>query len=209
MIHEEKTPLPGMERGRGEGPRLNALIVAALCLTLTACGGLLSRKQTSRFFSLDRIEGATTAAVAGLPIGVDVVQLPPGFDRREIMVRKADQQLEIREREQWSASLQEMVLHTLAFNLASRLPQGMVLLPGQPIPARKRGIDVVFEELVAGPDNRLMLDARWTLRGAGEAAGASQHEQIQIDLPSLDGAAIAAGTSQAIAQLADRIAAKL
>ena len=178
--------------------RTRALI---LILLLTGCGGLLSRKQTNRYFSLDRIPGAAVAT-RGTPIAIDVVELPPGFDRREIVVRKADQQLEVREREQWSASLEPLILHTLAFDLASRLPEGMVILPGQPIPAgAKRGIDVIVETLAAGPENSVTLDARWTMDGV------SHHEQITIDIPSLDGANIAAGVSRAVATLADRIAA--
>jgi hypothetical protein len=98
--------------------------------------------------------------------------------------------------------LQPLVLHALAFDLAGRLPEGMVVLPGESRPAgAPRGIDVVFEDLSAGPENRVTLDARWTL------AGVSHHEQIAIDIPSLDSGAVATGMSQALAALADRLAA--
>ena len=178
-------------------------LLVLLTVLLPACGGLLSRKQTNQYFSLERIPPATpVAATRGTPIAIDVVELPPGFDRREIVVRKADQQLEVREREQWSASLEPLILHTLAFDLASRLPEGMVILPGQPIPTgAKRGIDVIVETVAAGPSNNVVLDARWTM------GGVSHHEQITVDIPALDGANIAAGLSRAVATLADRIAA--
>jgi len=134
--------------------------------------------------------------------------LPPGFDRRDILVRKPDLQLDVRGTEQWSASLEPMVLHTLAFDLATRLPEGMVILPGQVRPpGAMRGLDVVVEELSAGPENVATLNARVVLRDG--RVERTWHERITIDLTSLDSAQVAAGYSRAVATLADRIAGKL
>lgn len=177
------------------------LVIAALLVA--GCGGLLSRKQTNTYYSLDRIPAAAVKNVAGAPIAIDVVELPPGFDRRDIVVRKADHQLEVREREQWSASLEPLILHTLAFDLAARLPEGMVVLPGQPVPATRRPISVVVESIGAGPHNAVVLDARWTL------GGVTHREQIAIDVASMGSADVATGMSQAVAALADRIVAGL
>lgn len=175
-------------------------------LFVTSCG-LFSRSK-SLFFTLERIPPAgAVPEVSGLPVGIDSLEMPPGFDRRDILVRKPDLQLDVRGTEQWSASLEPMVLHTLAFDLASRLPEGMVILPGQARPAAMRGIDVVVEELSAGPQNAATLSARLVLR-----EGRSQRtwqERITIELASLDSAQVAAGYSRAVATLADRIAARL
>ncbi len=179
-----------------------------LLLFLAGCS-FFSRSQ-SRFFSLDRI-GPTTplATVRGLPIGIDGVELPPGLDRREIVVRKADHQLEVRSNEQWSALLQPLVLHTLAFDLAARVPEGMVILPGEAKPAgAMRSIDVVLEELAAGPDAKVVLDGRWVVRENGRA-DVAHHERIVVDIASLDSAAIATGVSQALGILADRMASSI
>lgn len=175
-------------------------------LLLTSCS-IFSRSK-SQFYSLDRIPPERPmASVRGLPIGIDSLELPPGSDRRDIVVRQPDHRLEVRGSQQWSASLQPMVLHTLAFDLASRLPEGMLVLPGEPKPAAMRSIDIAVEELSAGPANAVTLDARWTLR---QNRGAStHHEVIRIDLPSLDSDNIATGMSRAVATLADRIAAQL
>jgi uncharacterized lipoprotein YmbA len=104
-------------------------------LLLTGCS-FFSRTKND-IYSLDRIPG-TPSASRGTPIGIESVELPPGFDRREIVVRKADHQLEVRSNQLWSAGLQTAVLHTLAFDLASRLPEGMVILPGQVKPPAMR-----------------------------------------------------------------------
>ena len=206
-------------RQKAEGRKQSArrapfsLLPSAFCLLpslvlLTACG-MFSRSQP-KFYSLDRIPpAAAPAAITGVPIAIDSVELPPGFDRRDIVVRKADHELEVRGTNQWSASLEPLVLHTLAFDLANRLPAGMVILPGAAKPlGATRAIDVVFEDLSAGPDAKVTLDARWTLRESGKP-GVAQHERFAVDIASLDSANIATGVSQALATLADRMAARI
>lgn len=182
------------------------IVSAFLAMAISGCSFLSSKP--SRFYSLDRVPPAAITSVRGLPIGIDVV-LPPGVDRKEVVVRQADHRLEIRGREQWTASLQPLVLHTLASDLADRLPEGMVILPGQARPvSAMRSIDVVFEELAPGPDRAVVLDARWTLREPGRS-DLAHHEHIAVDIPSFDSANIAAGMSQALATLADRVVAQL
>jgi uncharacterized lipoprotein YmbA len=174
-----------------------------LVLLLAACG-FFSRTK-SRYYTLDRIPPTgAVASVTGAPIAIDVVELPPGVDRREMIVHKADQQLDVRTSELWSAPLEASVLHTLAFDLADRLPEGMVILPGQAKPlTATRSISLVIEDLAAGPENRITLDARWILDTT------SHHERIAIDISALDGKSIASGVSQALATLADRMVAQL
>lgn len=177
---------------------------------LLAAGCSFFSRTQSKFYSLDRIPPATpVASVQGLPIGIDGVELPPGLDRREIVVHQADHQLEVRSTEQWSALLQPLVLHTLAFDLAARLPDGMVVLPGAARPAgAMRSIDVIIEEMSAGPDAKVVLDGRWILKEPGRP-DVTRHERITIDIASLDSANVASGTSRALASLADRITAQL
>ncbi len=177
-------------------------IRAIACLLLLTGCGFFSRTK-SRFYSFERIPAARVE-MRGTPIAIEVVELPPGFDRREIVVRQPDLRLEVRERDQWSASLEPMVLHTLAFDLAARLPEGMVILPGQVKQAGPtRSIDLVVEDLSAGPESKVTLDARWILREA--ARESTHHERIEIPIPSLESTNIATGMSQAIATLSDRI----
>ena len=173
----------------------------AIVMLLLLSGCSFFSRTKNNIYSLDRIAGTSTVAMQGTPLGIENIELPPGFDRREIVVRKADHQLEVRPNELWSAELPTLVLHTLAFDLASRLPQGMVILPGETKPAVMRPIDVVFTELGPGPDAKLLLDAQWKLDNV------THHETIAIDIPSLDSKNVAMGMSQALAQLADRIAA--
>jgi uncharacterized lipoprotein YmbA len=189
------TPVVCPRQGRG---------VSMLLLFLLAGCGLFSRSK-SNFYSLERIAPAAPAAARrGAAVAIDSVELPPGFDRRDVVVRKAEHQLDIRGTDQWSASLEPLVLHTLASDLASRLPEGMVILPGALKPAgATRSISVVFEELAAGPESNVVLDVHWTVDNV------AHHERITVDVPSLASANVADGFSRALAQLADRMAAAL
>lgn len=182
------------------------LPILALAMLLAGCS-LLSRSQV-RIYALEALPGQV-ANVRGAPIGIDSVELPPGLDRREIVVRKGDRQLDVRTAELWQASLAPLVRHTLAFDLAGRLPDGMVILSGAAKPdGPVRSIDLAFQELAAGPDAKVVLDARWTLRQSG-LADVTRHERIEVGITSLDDANIASGMSRALAALADRIVAGL
>ena len=152
-------------------------------------------KTKSTIYSLDRIPG-TVVSARGTPIAIDSIELPPGFDRKEVVVRKANNQLDVRQTQQWSATLGQLVMHTLAFDVADRLPAGMMIMPGAAKPAKVRSIDVAFEEFAAGPDSKIVLDARWS---------GTRHEHIEVPIASLDSANVATGMSQALAALADRI----
>ena len=181
--------------------------VAIAVLLLTGCS--FFGKSKSRFFALEPLAGTPVTTVRGAPIAIDSLELPPGFDRREVVVRKANHELDIRNADQWSASLEPMVLHALAFDLASRLTEGMVILPGETKPlAPTRSVDVVVEEFAAGPESHVVLDARWILRETGKP-DVTHHEQVTIDISSLDSANVAAGMSQALSTVADRIVAQL
>lgn len=168
---------------------------------LAGCG--LMKRTPNTFYTLDTIPGTARATIAGTPIGIDGIELPPGLDRREVTARAADNKLDVRGHHQWASPLEEMVTHTLSFDLASRLPEGMIVLPGQAKPAAMRSLYVTFEDLAPGPDNVFVLDARWTM---GEMV---RHERITVPLTSAESPAVVAAMSQALGQLADRIAAAL
>ena len=176
------------------------LPLAALTVGVTLVGGCSFFSRTkSTIYSLDTIPGAMRA-VRGTPVGIGDVELPSGFDRKEIVVRKTDAQLDVRGTEQWPATLSDVVVHTLAFDLAGRLPDGMVILPGETKPSAMRSIDVAFEQIAAGPDSRVIVDAVW---------GRTHHEHIEVPISNLQSASVASGMSQAIGLLADRIAASI
>lgn len=175
--------------------------VLLLLLATTGCGFFSRTKNT--IYSLDRVApaAARAAAAGAAPIGIDSIELPPDVDRREIVVRQANQKMDVRPNDLWAAEPRELVLHTLASDLAARLPDGMVILPGAVRPANMRAISVAFAELTAGPEPNITVDAQWG------TTGAMHHERFTVPVNGLDSASVAAGMSAALAQLADRIAA--
>lgn len=183
-------------------PILMALLFAAGC-------GFLKRPD-NRFYSLETIDAVAKVPGRGAtPVGIDGVELPPGLDRRGIVLHGADHRFEVRGTHQWATSLEEMVIHTLAFDLANRLPEGKVVLPGQAKPTgTMRSLYVTFEDLAPGPEPVFVLDARWVLTEPGRPE-LTRRERIEIPMPSLASEQVAAAMSQALAQLADRIAANV
>ena len=180
-------------------------VLCSLVILLTGCG-FFSRTK-NQYYTLEVLPPPAEAAppLSGSPFAIGAIQLPPGLDRREMAVKDARHQLDIRGNHLWSDSLETMVLHTLAHDLAARLPEGMIVLPGQPQPAGPiRAIDVIFEDLTPGPQSALVLNARWTLRGS-----ATRQVRIEVPMQSLDSADVASAMSQALATLSERIVAQL
>ena len=198
--------------------RRRGAVAASIVVALCACGlagcGLMKRPQI-RTFTLTPMPPAsaveTTAAAGVVPLGLAVAELPPGLDRRDVVVRESEHRLDVRGNDLWSAPLGRLVLHTLAVDLAERLPRGSVVLPGQTVPAGGvRSLDLAFAELAAGPEPQVVLDVRWSLAGGGPGApGLGGEERVVEPIDSLDSASVAAGLSRALAALADRLALRL
>ena len=178
---------------------------AVLVLTtflIAGCGFL--RRVPNQFYSLEVVgpsNPVSEMSTGGTPIGIDGIELPPGFDRRGIVLRGENHKFEVRGTHQWSAPLEEMVIHTLAFDLANRLPTGSVVLPGQAKPAAMRSVTITFGDLAAGPGNVFVLDARWRMDNL------SGHERITVPMTSNETPQIVAAMSSALGTLADRLVA--
>ena len=182
---------------------IRSTAAAMVILLISGCSFL--KRPPNQYFSLDTVPPAgPPAAIRGTPIGIDGIELPPGFDRRGIVLRGPDHKFEVRGTHQWASPLEEMVIHTLAFDLASRLPEGMVILPGQAKPVgAMRSLFINFEDLAPGAEGPFILDARWMI---GEL---NRHERIEVALSSMESPAVAAAMSEALAKLADRIVQQL
>ena len=165
-----------------------------VALLLGGCSFFSRTKNT--YYSLETTPG-TVVNMAGAPMAIESIELPPGIDRREIVVRKADHSLDVRADQLWSAPLTELVTHTLAFDLAKRLPEGMIVLPGQAKPAAARSLYIVLEDFAAGPNGEFVLDARW----------GRSHERIAVPVTSTQSANLVTAMNTALGMLADRIVA--
>ena len=156
--------------------RRRSAVAALVALTLSGSGltgcGLMKRPEI-RTFTLTPMPPASAVESAPapgvVPIGLGVAELPPGLDRQDVVVRESEHRLDVRGTDLWSAPLGPLVLHTLAVDLAERLPRGGVVLPGQTVPAGGvRALDLAFAELAAGPEPQVVLDVRWSLAASGQ-----------------------------------------
>lgn len=179
-----------------------ALSLALLAL-LPACS-IFSRPD-NQFYELASVPGEpVTLRVGERPYAIGALSVPPQLERRGIVIGRDGGKLEVRGTQQWAAPFEEMVLRTIAFNLADRLPEGSMVLPGQLQPAGgSRPIQIVIESFAAGPSSVVVLNGRWS-----EGAITSE-ERIEIPLESLETSEVVEGMNEALAALADRIVAGL
>lgn len=191
-----------------------------LMAALSACSS-----PDSRFYTLDPLPPAASTSSAGArplgpsladgaPIAVGTVRLPDALDRLEVTRRAGPNRLKVEDYDRWAASLDQLTRHALALDLAQRLPAGAIVTPDDPAaPPETRLLTLDVTRFEGDEGGNVALDLRWTLTD-GKATVVSREESIRVGGAGssssghgIDG--MAAGMSQALAQLADRIAAVL
>jgi uncharacterized lipoprotein YmbA len=179
-------------------------------LILLALLGACASSPPTRFFALDAVEpAAAPSGMAGEPVKIDAVHIPPALDRTSIVRGESDNQLEISSQDRWAGDLGEMIRRVLTQDLASRLPSGMVIAPESPAPANARGVVVdilTFQPQSAG---EVVLDADWSLLQGTQSNPVTRRSEhlTAAGAPSAQGEAAAMSTL--LGQLADRIAAQI
>jgi uncharacterized protein len=182
---------------------------------LLACGTLIScgSSPPTRFYALNEIApgagdgGSTTAGTIALRL--EPVAIPAELDRPELVHHSGPNQVSIADSDRWAAPLDEQIRRTLSDDLAARLPPGLVADPNEPAthdPRRKLSISI--GQFDADASCAVILSASWTLQvpDAGTQHGS---ERIQQPAAGACPAAQPAAMSQALATLADRLAAML
>ena len=182
-------------------------IVLVIAVTMTACG----RSPKTHFYTLDAVPAAPRAehaARSDAPVTVGRVELPGTLDRLSIVTRGDRNQVSVSDQDRWAAPLDELVRRALTDDLRMRLPPGTVLAPGDGAPNGARSLALNVQHFMADQSGRVDLDAEWTLQRR-DKPGAPQHAAIQVNATGQDDGATAAAMSQALGELADRIAAEL
>lgn len=181
-----------------------ALLAAALC----GCG----TSPPTRFITLGVVESqGRHTRLSGTPVGVGHVTLPVALQRQALVVRQGDNRLEVFGTVRWAGPFSVMIRRTLAQNLAARLPQGMVILPGHPNPERPMRLFIVtFQTFSASASGVVTLKAHWTLVEADSGDELFTREtRITIDANANHAGEIAQAMSRALARLAERMVSAL
>jgi uncharacterized lipoprotein YmbA len=141
------------------------------------------------------------------PLRIDTVDVPPGWDRIEILTPKAGGELEIDDFDRWSAPLTQVIRQVLSADLDARLPSGAVIYPHLPKPGSALGINVDILDFVIG-SSQSSMSASWVITpAAGTQAARRNVATLNNPGAATDAAAVARAWSELIGQLADRIAA--
>src|ERR1700693_4933463 len=104
-----------------------------LVLLLAGCGS----SPPTQFYTLSSVP-AESRVPGGFgntqPLQVRRVQLPGDLERDAVVTRLGANRLNVSDQDRWGGPFDEMIQRVLTSDLGSRLPSGMVLAPGDPVP---------------------------------------------------------------------------
>lgn len=182
----------------------------ALLVTLLGVAGCASSPPL-HYYTLTEIPAATRLSTApdAIPIRLDRVTIPTELDRSQIVRRFDATRLQIMDAERWAAPLEDTIRRVLSADLALRLPSNMVANPYEPSVGEKRqSLSVDIEEFYGDETCAVTLRAAWVLKQPDMQSSRGREEtRIPPRGPCSGAASLPEAMSQALGQLADRIAA--
>ena len=189
---------------------VSAALSAAACvavLLLNACAG----SPPTRFVTLSAMPAEAPVAAGPVePVQLTALHIPAELDRPEVVWQPAPNRFEISDTERWAAPLARTMRLTLARDLETRLPGGDFIPPDLPAPKGTRALVVTIVGIGVPAQGDLTLDASWAIVARNpDRVAAMHHATLRAPMTGTNGAAQAAAISQALGQLADRIAESL
>lgn len=198
-------PVPGLWRPHGWAG------VIATAVALAGCG----TSPPTRFYTLEPIGPSTGTAlsrIASPPLQVRAVNVPPAWDRIELLREIGPGQVQVREFDQWAAPLGRSAQQALTENLAARLPAGAVLFSQVARSAEAvTGTELTVDILSLRIDGRTAsMQVGWAVRSL-PAAGWRRALPATLEVPMTgeSGEATAQALSRLLGRLADLIVADL
>jgi len=178
------------------------LLVAAV---LAACSS-----PPPKVYTLAAAPGA--AAVAGRPVTASVaaVEVPKYLDRPQIVTRSGAVELGVAEFERWGEPLANMVQRVLADDLTRRLPAGSVITTSRTLSGDEAlTVELALSRFDPEADGTIVLEAQWRLRHKARGKPVTETARITRRPADQSTAAEVQAMSDALGELADRIAGKL
>ena len=179
-------------------------IAVTFCAVLGACAS-----APTHFYTLQQgaaARGDSPAAPAPFQIEVLPVVVPPQVDQAEMLVRQSDQRVAVLDSERWAAPLAAELRGAFATDLVAALGSRDVygLAHSPAVPVYRIQIDIrAFD---SWPGRHALVEADWSVRGAGEGAvitcTSSASEDVQAGYDAL-----VQGHQRAIGRIAADIAA--
>lgn len=181
-------------------PLLASLLVL---LGLTGCAA----RKPMTYLVLSPVSGPVYR-VSGPPIAVGQVAMPPAIDRSFLTVGESKTTLAVSYNAQWAAPLGGMAQTILARDLAARLPDHVVLMPGDVMSGNVLVIAVNVFNFLPYP-GQVVLDADWSIAHADSKTVMQAGRERLVTPSSTTPAGQAQAMSQALGMLADQIAARI
>ncbi len=182
-------------------------VVLLFCapLAISGCAG-----SPTTYLTLRAVPPEKTVTVASKqPIAVSHPSIPPDIDRAHFTVQTGPSTMHVAGNTVWVAPLGGMIQLTLAQNLAARLPNTQVLMPGDLMPpSGARQVRVNILHFMPARAGQVSLQANWSILSPSGQIQGKGHAQF-----SLNGGATPADEahtmSLALARLAAQIAEQL
>jgi uncharacterized lipoprotein YmbA len=182
-----------------------ALAACLLAAALAACSS-----PPPKVYTLAAVPGA--AAVSGRPVTASVaaVEVPKYLDRPQIVTRSGAVELGVAEFDRWGEPLANMVQRVLADDLTRRLPTGSVITTSRTLSGDEDlTVELALSRFDPEVDGSIVLDAQWRLRHKARGKPVTETARITRRPADESTAAEVQAMSDALGELADRIAAKL
>lgn len=131
-----------------------------LGLLLAGCGS----SPPTQYYALHPVPARTARpAIAGMPVQVAAVHIPPALDRQQLVQETAPGHLDVSDQNRWVGSLDDMIQRVLTQDLAQRLPASEVVLPQEPAPPQYRPIVLDILQFDEDGSGDVVFDGSWSL----------------------------------------------
>ena len=191
---------------------ITAMVVAGL--SLAGCGSLLppSQPNSSRIYllasPLKTADRQSYARSARLSLGVGPLRLPGYLDRREIVTRVGQSQLDVSQKDRWAEPLDENLTHVLVQNLSVLLGSDAVISYPWPVakgPDYRVTVEVLQFECNSAREAQLSV--RWWVIDRNDT-GAAEVKESHLTRTATDRStdASVAALSETVADLSRQIA---
>jgi len=185
--------------------RRQLIVGCGLLLLLASC----DTTPPPRLFTL-AARPATLNRPLATTIAVKRVEMAKYLDRPQIVSYRDPYELVFSEFVIWAENLSDMTTRVLVENLAQRLPQSQLFLSAGSFADTTAGmtLEISIDKFDPDPAGVVVLTAQWVAHQEGQP-DRIRSEQIRVTPGSKDPTGQVAAMSDALGQLADRIAAGL
>jgi uncharacterized lipoprotein YmbA len=195
--------------------RIIASLLPAATLALVGCTALTAITDATRYYVLSPTaerHAASRTAASSASIGVGPIVIPGYLDRLPIVIRGANDEVEMSTYHRWAESLDTGMAQALADNLAAQIgSERIAVFPWRGGVARLLDYQVILVVLRFDglPGHHVTLDTRWRLLGKEGRELALKRSTITERVTGEGYQTLVAAMNQAIAALAREIGAEI